>query len=59
MYQAAEDRYETMTYKRCGKSGILLPRLALGLWQNFGLEKTVEEQEKILCHAFDRGITHF
>ena len=59
MYQAAEDRYETMTYKRCGKSGILLPRLALGLWQNFGLEKTVEEQEKILCHAFDRGVTHF
>lgn len=59
MYQASEHRYEDMEYKRCGRSGLLLPRLALGLWQNFGLEKPIEEQEKILCHAFDRGITHF
>lgn len=59
MYQAAENRYDTMQYKRCGRSGILLPRIALGLWQNFGLEKTVAEQEKILFHAFDCGITHF
>lgn len=59
MYQAAEDRYEKMEYKRCGRSGILLPRIALGLWQNFGLEKTVEEQEEIICRAFDIGITHF
>lgn len=59
MYQPSEHRYEEMEYKRCGKSGICLPRLALGLWQNFGLEKSVEEQEKILCHAFDRGVTHF
>lgn len=59
MYQAAEDRYEKMEYKRCGRSGIMLPRVALGLWQNFGMEKPLEEQEKILCRAFDLGITHF
>ncbi len=59
MYQASDRRYEEMEYKRCGRSGLLLPRLALGLWQNFGLEKSMEEQEEILCHAFDKGITHF
>lgn len=59
MYQAAENRYDHMEYKRCGRSGILLPRIALGLWQNFGLEKTVREQEEILHQAFDLGITHF
>ncbi len=48
-----------MEYKRCGRSGLKLPRVALGLWQNFGLEKTIADQEEILCHAFDRGITHF
>ena len=59
MYQAAEDRYDLMEYKRCGRSGLKLPRIALGLWQNFGLEKTIADQEEILCHAFDCGITHF
>ncbi len=59
MYQAAENRYENMEYKRCGRSGILLPRIALGLWQNFGLEKSLEEQQEILFHAFDLGINHF
>lgn len=59
MYQAAENRYETMKYKRSGKSGVLLPRISLGLWQNFGLEKPFEEQRKILLQAFDWGITHF
>ena len=59
MYQAAENRYETMEYKRCGRSGLKLPRIALGLWQNFGLEKTIAEQEEILSPCFDRGITHF
>lgn len=53
MYQAAENRYETMEYKRCGRSGLKLPRVALGLWQNFGLEKTITDQEEILCPAFD------
>lgn len=59
MYQAAEDRYEKMEYKRCGMSGILLPRVSLGLWQNFGLEKPLSEQREILLKAFDMGITHF
>lgn len=59
MYQAAEDRYEKMEYKRCGRSGILLPRVCLGLWQNFGLEKPLSEQREILLKAFDMGINHF
>lgn len=59
MYQAADNRYEVMEYKRSGRSGIMLPRISLGLWQNFGLEKTLEEQKEILFRAFDRGITHF
>lgn len=59
MYQAAEDRYDKMTYKRCGRSGVLLPRVSLGLWQNFGLEKPLEHQRQVLCRAFDLGITHF
>lgn len=59
MYQAEENRYEKMEYRRCGKSGILLPLVSLGLWQNFGLEKTIEEQKAIIFKAFDLGITHF
>lgn len=59
MYQASEKRYDTMEYKRSGKSGVLLPRISLGLWQNFGLEKSLQEQEAILFRAFDMGITHF
>lgn len=59
MYQADETRYDTMTYNRCGRSGLLLPAVSLGLWQNFGLEKPLEEQKKILFRAFDLGITHF
>ncbi len=59
MYTAAEDRYGTMEYRRCGRSGVFLPRVSLGLWQNFGLEKPLEEQREILCRAFDLGITHF
>ena len=59
MYQPSERRYEGMEYKRCGRSGLKLPAMSLGLWQNFGTEKTLKEQEEILCHAFDRGITHF
>lgn len=59
MYQPAENRYESMKYKRCGRSGILLPRIALGLWQNFGNEKPIEQQREILLRAFDLGITHF
>ena len=59
MYQADETRYEKMEYRRCGRSGILLPLISLGLWQNFGLEKPLEEQKKIIFRAFDLGITHF
>ena len=59
MYKAAENRYERMKYRRSGRSGVLLPQLSLGLWQNFGLEKTLEEQKAILFKAFDLGITHF
>lgn len=59
MYQADENRYENMQYKRCGRSGIKLPLVSLGLWQNFGLEKPLEEQKKIIFRAFDLGITHF
>lgn len=59
MYQAAENRYDNMKYKRCGRSGVLLPRVSLGLWQNFGLEKPLEHQRQVLCRAFDLGITHF
>ena len=59
MYQAASDRYEKMEYKRSGRSGIFLPRISLGLWQNFGTDKTLEEQKAILFKAFDLGITHF
>ncbi|MFR2848174.1 MAG: hypothetical protein ACLTC4_14000 [Hungatella hathewayi] len=59
MHKADETRYETMQYKRCGRSGVLLPKVSLGLWQNFGLEKTLDEQKQILFRAFDSGITHF
>ena len=59
MYQAAEKRYMKMEYRRCGRSGVLLPMVSLGLWQNFGLEKPLQEQREILLKAFDMGITHF
>jgi L-glyceraldehyde 3-phosphate reductase len=58
-YKPAEDRYEVMTYRRCGRSGIALPAISLGLWQNFGADRTPEEIKDILTFAFDRGITHF
>ena len=59
MYQAAENRYLEMKYNRCGKSGLLLPQISLGLWQNFGLEKPLDQQKEIITCAFDHGITHF
>ena len=48
MYTPKEDRYESMIYARCGRSGLKLPRVSLGLWQNFGLEKSLEDQRKII-----------
>ncbi len=59
MYQASAGRYDNMEYKRCGRSGVLLPKVSLGLWQNFGLEKPLNHQREVLCRAFDLGITHF
>jgi L-glyceraldehyde 3-phosphate reductase len=59
MYEAVKERYENMEYKRCGRSGVMLPRVSLGLWQNFGLEKPLSTQRDILLSAFDMGITHF
>lgn len=58
-YQAASNRYETMKYKRCGSSGLLLPRVALGLWHNFGGVDAETNCREMLLGAFDIGITHF
>ena len=58
-YQADADRYQQMTYRRCGRSGIQLPAISLGLWHNFGDDKPFETQRAILRRAFDRGVTHF
>jgi L-glyceraldehyde 3-phosphate reductase len=59
-YVAAEDRYEKkMPYRRCGRSGIELPEVCLGLWQNFGDDRTIDTQRAILRRAFDLGVTHF
>ena len=59
-YVAAPDRYETtMQYRRCGRSGLLLPAISLGLWHNFGDDRPLNTQRAILRRAFDRGITHF
>ena len=59
MYIPAEDRYEHMTYRRCGKSGIQLPAISLGLWHNFGNITPFGVQQSLLRSAFDHGITHF
>jgi L-glyceraldehyde 3-phosphate reductase len=58
-FTAAASRYEEMTYRRCGASGLKLPAISLGLWQNFGHERPFETSRAILRHAFDSGITHF
>lgn len=58
-YQAAANRYDKMQYRRCGKSGIKLPLLSLGLWHNFGDNDDFENAQNILRTAFDNGITHF
>jgi len=58
-YVAAGDRYSRLPYRRCGRSGIMLPEVSLGLWQNFGDSKPVDDQRAILRRAFDLGVTHF
>jgi L-glyceraldehyde 3-phosphate reductase len=55
----SEDRYAHMPYRRSGRSGLLLPALSLGLWQNFGGDRPIEGQRAIIRRAFDLGITHF
>ena len=59
MYQAAKNRYDSMTYNRCGRSGLKLPAVALGLWHNFGGVDAYEESRGIVLRAFDLGVTHF
>lgn len=60
VYTAAEDRYtDGMQYRRCGRSGIILPEISLGLWQNFGDTAPLERSREMLLHAFDKGICHF
>jgi L-glyceraldehyde 3-phosphate reductase len=58
-YQAADERYSSMTYRRTGRSGLLLPAVSLGLWHNFGDDKPIDTQRAILRRAFDLGVTHF
>jgi L-glyceraldehyde 3-phosphate reductase len=58
-YTPSPDRYDTMQYRRCGRSGIQLPAISLGLWQNFGDDRSLDSQRAIVRRAFDRGVTHF
>lgn len=60
VYSAASDRYDSgMTYRRCGRSGVLLPAISLGLWHNFGSVDTLAKSTEIIHYAFDHGICHF
>ncbi len=56
---AAPDRYDSMDYRRVGSSGLRLPAISLGLWQNFGDDRALATQRAIVRRAFDRGVTHF
>lgn len=58
-YQSQVNRYEKMLYRRCGRSGIMLPALSVGLWHGFGERDDEQEAKKMLLNAFDAGITHF
>jgi L-glyceraldehyde 3-phosphate reductase len=59
MYLADADRYQSLPYARCGRSGLQLPRISLGLWQNFGSSAPFESAREMVLKSFDRGITHF
>ena len=59
MYKAADNRYETMKYRRSGASGLLLPEVSLGLWHNFGDRANYQNMKELCFTAFDNGITHF
>jgi L-glyceraldehyde 3-phosphate reductase len=58
-YVAADDRYQSTTYRRSGRSGVQLPLISLGLWHNFGNDRPIDTQRAILRRAFDLGVTHF
>ena len=58
-YDAATTRYDSMDYRRCGRSGLKLPAISLGLWHNFGGDRPLETSRSILLRAFDLGVTHF
>src|ERR1700681_899031 len=59
MYLAPDDRYKSLPYARCGRSGLQLPRISLGLWQNFGSSAALENAREMVLKSFDAGITHF
>jgi L-glyceraldehyde 3-phosphate reductase len=59
MHQAADNRYQQIPYARCGHSGLQLPRISLGLWQNFGAGTSLQNSREMVLKSFDRGITHF
>lgn len=59
MYQASQSRYQSMTYSHCGRSGLKLPAVSLGLWHNFGDTAPYENMKQLCFTAFDNGITHF
>ncbi|MER8044832.1 L-glyceraldehyde 3-phosphate reductase [Streptomyces sp. NPDC094032] len=59
LYRAAANRYDSMEYRRTGRSGLKLPAISLGLWHNFGDDRTLDSQRAILRRAFDLGVTHF
>ena len=59
MYSAAADRYQRISYARCGRSGLKLPRISLGLWQNFGASAPLQTARDMVLKSFDAGITHF
>ncbi|HEX7021900.1 MAG TPA: aldo/keto reductase, partial [Trueperaceae bacterium] len=58
-YLPSPDRYENMVYRRCGRSGLKLPAVSLGLWQNFGSSRPMDDSRAMVLRAFDLGITHF
>ncbi|WP_248961159.1 L-glyceraldehyde 3-phosphate reductase [Sphaerisporangium perillae] len=58
-YHATDDRYDRLPYRRCGRSGLKLPAISLGLWHNFGDDRPLSTQRAILRRAFDLGVTHF
>jgi L-glyceraldehyde 3-phosphate reductase len=58
-FAAVPERYDRMRYNRVGRSGLKLPALSLGLWHNFGHERSIDTQRSIVRRAFDLGITHF